>query len=695
MGAACSSAVTLLLAVTFALSSVQLSDCLSRGSSVVRHSVLDCGREWTPHGLRIQCKVHISMVGCSAHGNRTRIDQPLKAEARICSDDGNTCQNQVFAARVSCLGGTSVFASGAIAEGVFVVLLDKSRSQSSDAAKLSIKVARLRFVTMLPTFEPSDDEQTLDDHDVPAAIDTTESKIRAEICGGALHLRMVVPLLHYVGLGVLSNVAQHSLPVPDIIQAPSLGEPVPLEGVRSVRVQVGTPPLAGAFPGLQPEPTDLLLLFEPHPVRRARYLQRLRAELSERNRGTIVVLPIAVGAAAQEAAVSIAQGAAGPELAPDNACDASFHVVSWSVPVVTLRWVLGVLVPALAPEAQRVSLSVWQSAALGSAWRVLTKGLGQAERSGLSHLAIEWTPRDGVECLDVARTFYEEGFSRRGPIACMEARRGSVELSFKRSVAEIALEETLTLARRQLLSGSQLAPTPSWSVEAVLAVHHRFSIARIRSVSIGAGISADPNAPIEPDSTSSSGFWSVQLPDFYEMWLEARSLRAIGRSSLNSKLDDGSHGEVFLLTLEPRVEEWEALLASDMDGLGPRPDVLPGWAHTRHLVLPASVFDGQATVGWALETFFGGSARDIALFSLADSVFDISPWMAAGRHARRFKRVLVTGGGGGQPGEERAGCELAQKLASRLGYGLLRGRCPDAEQAAANVTVELFFERLG
>jgi len=219
---------------------------------------------------------------------------------------------------------------------------------------------------------------------------------------------------------------------------------------------------------------------------------------------------------------------------------------TWQVPAVSLQWVLTSLVPILAADVMEVTLVLRRSGAVGSAWQVLWEGLQPAERRQLSRLVVDWAPSDGISCMQAARTLFSEGFVRRGPLVCEEDR--PVTLSFQRG----RLPDHSDTDQVESPAGPSYSIAPAlemrsdgrvWTRSLATVVQNRFPVSHIRT-----------------DSAVAEGL-SVQLPSFYEVWLEAVSPDAIGRSSLHSRLDDGLHTQTFLLTLESRLEPWLALLA--------------------------------------------------------------------------------------------------------------------------------------
>merc|ERR1712048_840389 len=107
----------------------------------------------------------------------------------------------------------------------------------------------------------------------------------------------------------------------------------------------------------------------------------------------------------------------------------------------------------------------------------------------------------------------------------------------------------------------------------------------------------------------------------------------------------------------------------------------PGWTHSRHMVVPTTVFDVAGATDnssssvfasqlsttpllWVADVLLGG--RDVAHLILRHPHFDISPWLATGSHARRFGRVWLQSSGVATSAL-LVGCNEALRWATRLG----------------------------
>jgi len=579
--------------------------------------------------------------------------------------------------------GTAV-ASTSLAEGSFDVPFDVQDSLGLGVVQLSIEIGRMKFGAELLgvsslSAEAGQEEVFSSGVEASAApVSRLQGWLHADLRGGALQLSAPLAQFHEASIG---NGARG------------------LEDVHrggAVEVELGAT-RAGARTRTRWRPggtSPLLITLEPHLGRFARLVEGQERNL---NADARVVLPFAVASDKERSGEAFLWvGGPGPVAMRRDAGPAS-----WRVPTVSLHWILSDLVPMLAPNVSQVSLVVRRSAVVGSAWEVLSHGLTADERARLSQLSVEWQSQDSISCIDAALSLISEGFSRRGPILCDRADR--VEMSFKREAAQRALWEP----RASATAPGALHAFPLAVANFVVAVHHRFPISLVRH-----GASAT--------EASTPGF-AVQFPDVYDaVWVEASSLRARGSTSWRTMLGNGMGADhAFLLTLEPREDQWLRLLSAGVSGFDA--DEPPGWSQAQHFVIPATIYEpadhvqsssasegssvpgqtGGPSVGsevlavslpWVVDHLLGG--RGALELALRDPLLDVRPLAAAGRHVQRFNRVWLQSSGAASTALA-VGCGKAMRWAARHGFGLVRGRCPHANDTSTFKEFELVFDRLG
>eukprot|EP00928_Gymnodinium_smaydae_P021704 TRINITY_DN18499_c0_g1_i2.p1 TRINITY_DN18499_c0_g1~~TRINITY_DN18499_c0_g1_i2.p1 ORF type:complete len:878 (+),score=140.64 TRINITY_DN18499_c0_g1_i2:336-2636(+) len=463
---------------------------------------------------------------------------------------------------------------------------DDSAADGAVSRRVAVEVGRLRFAATLPVLKQRHAQLSTSsltpvlplagvaDTHVTAVTPATSSApprprfagvLDADFRGGALQFS--VPLARFGVRGDASGGFK-----PESTCASS--------SAAKVHVEIGARLPGGADAGASlgaVDPDVFQVVFEPHLARWARLETELDSGVLRGGRrcaGTSagrLALPVAVAAEDELSEAVLALGATGPQAVgtmPSRRLVRRGGSIAWRVPVVSLRWILGELLPAVAPNATEVSLVVWRAGTVGSAWRVVSEGLVSSERSRLSRLTVEWDPSDALPCEGAVEQLAAEGFARRGPILCKAGR--TTELAVKRRLETVvpggstastpylpkrrASSSRVATAVKLLSMAEEGAAFGGLSVhDPTVAVYHRFPVSRVSWPSsgrvaandasesrVGAVAADDVRATLTRLALAPRARFAAQLPDRYAVRIVANSRRLWDALPVSAAFDEHS-----------------------------------------------------------------------------------------------------------------------------------------------------------
>lgn len=667
------------------------SNVIARADAT-EHARIVCGVSRPRPSVR--CRVRLPTGILSATESRTALakvceqDLPCKkssfAFAFACSARGISlsrhCHRLAASSPVNVAQGTQ---PNYALEGTFVVETESRRGP----VQVIVEVARFRLSAQIVLVQASSYEHGYlsQDHVSPERLHLHVSQV------STMQVKVASMFTFFRGVpGVASTEHVDSLLIPPHVMDAA-------RKARRVRVEVGAQPEGRNKEWMLPDPAEFVVTLDPHLrswARRTCSFKQANGATSLQSQPPGVALPFAVGETMSGETCLRLDSLVPFALKENEACaenptvcarmdnqigGKSCHAVenrsSWSVPRVSLHWVMFSLLPHLVPNASHISLDIRQRATAGHPTTVIFDAISAAERRHLSAFSIEWTPDSPNTCVEIVSNLIEEGHARAGPVRCREG--APTMLSFIRAVGAADPDPKSFDEVDQRMSRDTLADQFF-----LIFLQHRFP------VSVGDGISDDVAALV---------------PDFYRIWIEASSSRSIARNTLGAKLGLPGNNAVFLVTLEPRIHEWTRVLASDEVGNSDVANNLqpPGWVNSRHIALPGSVYHNleepsnvvSVPIPWALQMFVGERTRNVDVLVLRDPLYDVTPWATAGRGARRFKQVHVEGGANAADA-----CSRSMTIARSLGYSVLRGACPESADTSSDstpgVVFVLVFERM-